>query len=81
MPHALLVDLRADIELIDNKTCLVHNIRRINSDEPSLLPVLKLVYLRDKWVHADSGKESHIGNAIGEAINAYILGRRSVQRG
>lgn len=72
IPASLHVPLNADIEMIDTCTCLVRNIRRINTDESPLLPVLKLVKTGDAWVHMDSEKESNISKAAGEAIDLYI---------
>ena len=73
IPASLHVPLNADIELIDRGTCLVRNIRRPNTDESPLLPVLKLMKTGDCWVHSDSEKESNISRAAGEAIDLYLM--------
>jgi hypothetical protein len=71
-PHFLQVDLCAEIEMIDNVTCMVHNIRRVNINESSLLPILTLRNAKGFWIHSDTGKESNISKTIGEAIDSYL---------
>lgn len=58
--------------MIASDICFVHDIRRINLNESSLLPVLKLKNINGKWVHTDSGKESNISKSVGEAIDSYL---------
>ncbi len=72
IPASLHVPLSADIEMIGSDTCLVQNIRRVNMQESSLLPVLKLKRSGDYWVHMDSEKESNISKVVGEAIDLYL---------
>ena len=71
-PQSLEVDLCAEIEMIDNVTCLVHNIRRVNINESSLLPILKLKNVGGSWIHTDTEKGSNISKTIGEAIEAHF---------
>jgi len=71
-PGFIQVDLSADIEMLDRNTCLVRNIRRINTQESPLLPILKLTKNEDFWRHYDTGNESEISKTIGEAINEYL---------
>ena len=72
IPESLQVQLSAEIEMTTDDTCLARNIRRINTNESSLLPVLKLKNMDGKWVHSDSGKESNISRVIGEAIDRHL---------
>ena len=71
---SIQVDLCATIEMIDNNACIVRDIRRIDTKEPPLLPVLKLNKTEGDWVLADTGKESVIGSTIGEAIDRHLTG-------
>lgn len=72
IPESLQVHLCAEIEMITPDSCFVRNIRRINTKESSLLPVLKLKKMDDKWVHNDSSKESNISKAAGEGIDRHL---------
>lgn len=72
IPDSLQVDLMAEIEMTSRHTCLVRSIRRINSNESSLLPPMDLRNDGDEWVHADTGKKSNIATAIGKAIDLYL---------
>jgi hypothetical protein len=72
IPESLQAHLCAEIEMIANDACLVRNIRRANTGESSLLPVLKLVNVDGMWVHSNGGKKSNIGRAIGEAIDQHL---------
>lgn len=71
-PQSLQVDLCAEVEMIDNSTCLVHGVRRIDVSETSLLPMLKLKKVGGVWIHSDTEKESNISNKIGEAIDVHL---------
>lgn len=71
-PKTMQVDLCADIEMIDNTTFLVRNIRRIDLEESSLLPVLTLVHTGGCWLHSNTHKESNISKAIGAAITKHL---------
>jgi hypothetical protein len=71
-PKTLAVDLCADIEMIDNKTFLVRNVRRVNLEESSLLPVLTLIHTEGCWLHSNTGKESNISKTLGEAITKHL---------
>jgi hypothetical protein len=68
---SLQVDLCAEIEMPDDNTCIVHSIRRIDTNESSLLPVLTLTKTGNTWIHSDNGKESKIGKVIGEGIDRH----------
>lgn len=68
----MLVDLQAEVAMTTNHSCIVSSIRRINSTESPLLPVLQLEKEADKWSHADTGKQSRICTAIGLAIERYL---------
>jgi len=72
VPESMQVHLTAEIEMITHDTCFVRNIRRLNSTESSLLPVLKLKNMDGKWVHSDISKESNIGRTIGECIDRHL---------
>jgi len=72
LPESLQIHLSAEIEMITDDTCFVRNIRRMNSNESSLLPVLKLKKIDGRWVHSDISKESDIGKTIGEGIDRYL---------
>ena len=72
IPESLQIHLCAEIEMITTNTCFVRNIRRINTNESSLLPVLKLKNIEGKWVHSDSSKESNISKAVGEGIDLHL---------
>ncbi|HEY4060628.1 MAG TPA: hypothetical protein VGM30_01945 [Puia sp.] len=69
------VDLCADIQMIDDKTFLVRNIRRVNMEESSLLPVLTLIYAEDCWLHSNTGKQSNISKTLGAAITKHLSQR------
>jgi hypothetical protein len=71
-PGSLQVDLMAEIEMTSRHTCLVRSIRRINSNESSLLPPMDLAYADGEWVHVDTGRKSNIAAAIGKAIDLYL---------
>ena len=72
LPESLQVHLSAEIEMLTNDTCIVRNIRRIDSNESSLLPVLKLKNIDGRWSHSDINKESSISRKIGEGIDEYL---------
>jgi len=69
---SLSVSLSAEIEMTGIDSCYVRNIRRLNSNESPLLPVLQLKKLAGTWVHADGDKESNISKTIGHAIEVYL---------
>jgi hypothetical protein len=73
IPTSLCVRLIAEIEMTGSHTCIASNIRRESTLETPLLPRMELTKREDKWVHADSGKESNIGAAIGEAIDRHLM--------
>ena len=72
IPKSLQVHLTAEIEMIANDTCFVRNIRRVNTSESSLLPLLKLVKKNARWVHSNDDKESNISVLIGEAVDRHF---------
>jgi len=67
----LQAHLSAEIEMTDENTCIVRNIRRIHTTESPLLPELQLTNKDGKWVHKVGGKESNISRAVGEAIDLH----------
>jgi len=72
IPESLQVHLSAEIEMTTIDTCSVRNIRRIDTNESPLLPILKLKNIDGKWIHSDSGKESNISKAVGAAIDRHL---------
>ena|ERR1700753_329601 len=73
IPQTLMqVDLCASIEMIDESTCVVRTIRRVDTEESSLLPVLTVIKADSGWRIKDSEKDSVIITAIGEAIDRHL---------
>src|SRR5262245_5231850 len=72
IPESLQIHLSAEIEMTTNDACIVRNIRRIGSNESSLLPVLKLKNIEGTWAHSDISKESNISRKIGECIDRHL---------
>ena len=72
VPESLQVDLSAEIEMTTYDSCVVRDLRRVNSSETPLLPTMKLEKSDGRWVHSDRGKESNISRTIGEAISRYL---------
>jgi len=71
VPESLQVRLTAEIEMINENTCIVRDIRRIHMEESPLLPELKLINNYGKWVHSEGSRESNISKAVGEAIDMH----------
>jgi hypothetical protein len=74
IPESLQVRLSAEIETVTENTYIVRNIRRIHTEESPLLPELKLLNERGKWVLHEGGKESNISKAVGDAIELHRSG-------
>src|ERR1700760_3586442 len=66
------VDLCAAIEMTDDSNCIVRDIRRIDTDESPWLPQLPLTGSNGVWILPNTGKESNISTAIGEAIDLHL---------
>ena len=68
----LKVDLLADVELHHSQPYyIIRNFKTIGRGTSSGLPEIRLKRVKGLWVHTDSGKVSDLGNAIGQAIDAY----------
>ena len=72
----LEVFLEADIERdVRDGYFFVKNFRKPGNGHTSILPEIMITKVGDRWVHRDSGLQTELSKAVGEAIDSADLGR------
>lgn len=74
-PTKINIEMEADVRPDEsNSHFIVSNFRTSRHGAASVLPDIRIRKKSQSWVHIDSEKETDLSRAVGEAIQAQLVG-------